>query len=210
MSDLPPPPPPPSSLPPPPPPPGTPRVKLPPRAGLFDDENPLFTGRLPVTPQHSARYASFGLRVRARMIDSAILAVVSIPLWFLLATNFASDVESCGFADEQSQCDVSPLSSAGVVLGVIVTLFAVMAVYNVWFVSRSGQTPGRKAVGIAVVDQHGRPIGLGKASVRYVMTFVSGSACYLGYLWVLWDAKNQTWHDKMVGSYVVRVRGYGR
>jgi uncharacterized RDD family membrane protein YckC len=34
---------------------------------------------------------------------------------------------------------------------------------------------------------------------------VSGYVCLLGYLWMLWDDKKQTWHDKMVGSNVVRV-----
>ena len=28
---------------------------------------------------------------------------------------------------------------------------------------------------------------------------------YLGYLWMLWDDKKQTWHDKVVGSSVVRA-----
>jgi uncharacterized RDD family membrane protein YckC len=27
----------------------------------------------------------------------------------------------------------------------------------------------------------------------------------LGYLWMLWDKEKQTWHDKIIGSIVVRV-----
>jgi len=34
---------------------------------------------------------------------------------------------------------------------------------------------------------------------------ISGQIFYLGYLWMLWDDKQQTWHDKVVGSIVVRT-----
>ena len=35
--------------------------------------------------------------------------------------------------------------------------------------------------------------------------FVSGQVCYLGYLWMLWDDRNRTWHDMIVDSIVVRA-----
>jgi uncharacterized RDD family membrane protein YckC len=31
---------------------------------------------------------------------------------------------------------------------------------------------------------------------------------YLGYLWMLWDPQQQTWHDKLVGTTVVPVSAY--
>ena len=34
-------------------------------------------------------------------------------------------------------------------------------------------------------------------------SFASFAVLYLAYLWVIWDAKNQTWHDKAAGSVVV-------
>jgi uncharacterized RDD family membrane protein YckC len=33
----------------------------------------------------------------------------------------------------------------------------------------------------------------------------SGLVLLLGYLWAIWDANKQTWHDKAAGSFVVRV-----
>ena len=50
----------------------------------------------------------------------------------------------------------------------------------------------------------GTPIGPGRAIGRYFAKILSGSACLLGYFWMLWDPNKQTWHDKMVSSYVVR------
>ena len=58
-----------------------------------------------------------------------------------------------------------------------------------------------------MVDKYtGQPIGVGKALGRYLFAaFISGQVCDLGYLWMLWDADKQTWHDKVVNSIVVRT-----
>jgi uncharacterized RDD family membrane protein YckC len=36
-------------------------------------------------------------------------------------------------------------------------------------------------------------------------SFISANVFYLGYLWMLWDDKKQTWQDKVVTSVVVRT-----
>ena len=52
----------------------------------------------------------------------------------------------------------------------------------------------------------GEPIGIGKALGRQLFaSFISGQIFSLGYLWMLWDDKKQTWHDKIVGSVVIKV-----
>ncbi len=37
---------------------------------------------------------------------------------------------------------------------------------------------------------------------------MSAIVLLLGYLWMLWDKENQTWHDKMATSVVVPVSAY--
>lgn len=71
----------------------------------------------------------------------------------------------------------------------------------------TGQTIGRKALNIRVVDAvTGQPgIGFGRAVGRYFGRFVSGIALGLGYLWMLWDPRKQTWHDKFVNTIVVKA-----
>ena len=39
---------------------------------------------------------------------------------------------------------------------------------------------------------------------RYFLHIVDSLACYIGYLWPLWDEKRQTFSDKIVSSVVVR------
>jgi uncharacterized RDD family membrane protein YckC len=75
--------------------------------------------------------------------------------------------------------------------------------------STSGQTVGKKMMGIRVYDlRQGGPIGTGRAIGRYFARIISTIPCLLGYFWMLWDGEKQTWHDKLVGSVVVPVSAY--
>ena len=75
--------------------------------------------------------------------------------------------------------------------------------------SASGQTLGKKWIGIRVIDfSTGGPIGFGRAVIRYFGRWVSAIACLLGYFWMLWDKEKQTWHDKFATDVVVPVSSY--
>ena len=75
--------------------------------------------------------------------------------------------------------------------------------------SASGQTVGKKAMGIRVVDfQTGGPIGYPRAFIRWIGRYVSAIACLLGYFWMLWDREKQTWHDKFANDVVVPESAY--
>lgn len=73
----------------------------------------------------------------------------------------------------------------------------------------SGQTLGKRALGIRVMDlETGAPLGPGRATVRYLARAVSCLPLALGYLWMLWDKEHRTWHDKLSDSVVVPVDDY--
>ena len=60
-------------------------------------------------------------------------------------------------------------------------------------------------MGVLIIDeQDGSFIGTQRAVFRIIMSYVSGLVLLLGYLWMLWDPKKQTWHDKVAKSVVVR------
>jgi len=93
------------------------------------------------------------------------------------------------------------LGDAGVGLGLVAS-----AAYFTYFHGTTGQTPGDAALGIRVVDLSrgtGKPIGYWRAFLRWLVSIVSAFVLLLGYLWMLWDGENQTWHDKAAGSIVV-------
>ena len=72
-----------------------------------------------------------------------------------------------------------------------------------------GQTLGKMALGIRVIDfDGGGSIGYGRAAIRYVTSIISAIIIYVGYLWMLWDKEKQCWHDKTANSVVVPVSAY--
>lgn len=70
-----------------------------------------------------------------------------------------------------------------------------------------GATPGRRMVGIRVVDYDGEPVTMGRAFVREVLC--KGVLSFftlpllLSYLWPLWDRHQRALHDLMASTRVV-------
>ena len=121
--------------------------------------------------------AGFWRRFAASFIDGL---VVGIPSWIV---------------------EFAVSRSVGYLVGLIIA-----GAYFTYFHGRTGQTPGDSALSIRVVDERngtGQPIGYNRALGRWAMSYISGFAILLGFLWMLWDPKKQTWHDKAVGSLPV-------
>ncbi|MEW2071482.1 RDD family protein [Streptomyces sp. NPDC007346] len=102
-------------------------------------------------------------------------------------------------------------SAMGDAAGGIVVLLGVLLVIGLSFwqlyqEGTTGQTIGKKAVGIRVLrEADGRPLGFGMAFVRRLAHFLDSIACYIGWLWPLWDEKKQTFADKVCSSVVVKA-----
>ena len=81
-------------------------------------------------------------------------------------------------------------------------------VYYVALTGLRGQTLGKMALGIMVVNAQGEVPGIGRAAFREIVgKFVSEIAIFLGYLWVGWDKRKRGWHDHIAKTYVVRAPG---
>jgi uncharacterized RDD family membrane protein YckC len=94
-------------------------------------------------------------------------------------------------------------------LGAAVAVVLGIAYYTYFEGSPSGQTVGKRALGIRVVDlDGGGPIGYMRALFRWLGRILSTIVFLLGYFWMLWDPEKQTWHDKIAGSVVVPSSAY--
>jgi uncharacterized RDD family membrane protein YckC len=68
-----------------------------------------------------------------------------------------------------------------------------------------GQTLGKRIIGIRVVRADGRPPDFKTAAIRHLGGYPLAFFCFgLGLLWMLWDAKQQGWHDKLAGTLVIK------
>ncbi|MEU4035981.1 RDD family protein [Streptomyces collinus] len=82
-----------------------------------------------------------------------------------------------------------------------------IAIWQLIQEGRTGQTIGKKAMGIRLVkEETGQPLGVGMAFVRRLAHFLDSLACYLGWLWPAWDSKRQTFADKVCGSIVIKTQ----
>ena len=56
-----------------------------------------------------------------------------------------------------------------------------------------------------MIDDSGAAPGWGKSFLRYLIGFtIESMFFYIGWLWPLFDAKKQAWHDKIASTYVVQ------
>jgi uncharacterized RDD family membrane protein YckC len=155
--------------------------------------------------------AGFGIRLGGYLLDGllyGLLAMVFVVPAFIIGVA-AFDGCTINDATDELLCpDGKPsagLLATAIAIGVLGYL--IVAFIYLRMLGSTGQTWGRRIVGIKVVgEMDGQPIGFGRALGRQLFAiFISAQIFYLGYLWMLWDDKKQTWHDKVVGSIVIRT-----
>jgi uncharacterized RDD family membrane protein YckC len=89
------------------------------------------------------------------------------------------------------------LAGAGPIL-----LFGAWLVWNYGYrQGTTGSSIGKSVLNFKVVSEMtGQPIGFGMSVVRQLAHFVDTLICNLGYLFPLWDAKRQTFADKIMST----------
>ncbi len=117
---------------------------------------------------------------------------------FLVDLVISIAVSTVGFMIGSAIGDLGPTLNTvfGIVLWIIVVVM----------VATRGQSPGKIAIGIKIVKTDGTSVGVGTALLREVIgKIVSTIIIFLGYIWILFDSKNQGWHDKISDTIVVKV-----
>jgi uncharacterized RDD family membrane protein YckC len=69
-----------------------------------------------------------------------------------------------------------------------------------------GRTPGRRALGLHLVDDSGHAPGPMRALLRGVLSLVSFGLFLAGFWVALFDRRGQTLHDKLSSTFVVQLR----
>ena len=84
--------------------------------------------------------------------------------------------------------------------------FPLQIIYETILISQwGGYTVGKKVMGIRVVTTGGEQLDWVKSFIRAVSKILSALALLIGYLWMLWDEKKQTWHDMIADTFVVEA-----
>ena len=132
--------------------------------------------------------AGFGLRYGAWMFDFLITLIAIMFFTFILTAVSRQSVVG---------------SNRDLVIVAVLTLL--LFVFNfVVLAGSNGQSAGMRILGIYIVRVDGRPFTIKDAAKRHLVGYpLSTVAFFLGFLWMLWDPRQQGWHDKIARTLVV-------
>ena len=85
------------------------------------------------------------------------------------------------------------------------TLVGVLYFCYFWSAQGGGQTLGMRVLNIKVIRTDGTALTFTQGLIRYVGLIVSIVCLFIGVIWAAFDSNKQGWHDKIAGTYVVRV-----
>ena len=142
---------------------------------------------LGIPEQDETRYAGFWIRVVASIIDTLLIAVVTLPI---LVSIYGTEYWSESFA--------------GGVWDVLISyIFPAVAIILFWIYKSA--TPGKMLLGLEV-DNLGESskLSVGQSIGRYVAYFPSMLILFLGVIWVAFDKRKQGLHDKLANTAVIK------
>lgn len=181
---------------------GEPRRSSAALAGSRVERRPPVTA--PIAPATSHRYAppthsligsyeqaGFGLRYGAWMFDFLITLIAMMT--FTFAVTAVSHRSVVG-------------SNRDLVMVALLTLLLFVLNFVV-LAGANGQSAGMRILGIRIVRVDGRRFRRRDAAVRHLLGYpLSIPMFFLGFLWMLWDPRQQAWHDKLARTIVVMSR----
>jgi len=155
-------------------------------------------GQMPQTS--TVKYASFGQRFAAILIDTIILLllqwILGGVLGYLIGQSMADDYAN-GYVTLE---DVTQKATAWAwIVGSVVSWLY----FSLFESSEKQATPGKMAVGLVVTDLSGDRLGFGQATGRHFSKIISSITLFIGYLAPLWTQKKQAFHDIISGCLVI-------
>jgi uncharacterized RDD family membrane protein YckC len=141
------------------------------------------------------RYAGFITRLVAFIIDRGIVSIVLFIIvgsveW--IANAFAINLLLFH--------EGTPWALSLAVTAALYLLF--WLIYDMGFWMLTGQTLGKRVMGVRVVRTDGTRLRFGNALRREIGYWLS-AILFLGFLWILFDNRRQGFHDKLAGTIVV-------
>ena len=191
-------------------------------------QQPVAYGGQPgyAVPSAAGTLASVWKRLGALIIDSIILGIIGM----IIGVVFGASVGLSSLFTGLGSANVG-ISKGPYAIATLLSL-ALQLGYYIYLHGTTGQTFGKKALGIRVVRKNQQPMnmeiaarrvaiaaGTGIASMLLFLVMYNGSVSSLStfstlsfglslislldYLWALWDGERQTLHDKVANTVVV-------
>jgi uncharacterized RDD family membrane protein YckC len=172
-----------------------------PDAGLQDrkivSETPLSEAPATRADPASLPKGGFWIRSLAFLADVALVAALAVAGGILVGVA----VQIGGVFSSASQADLDWLDGAATTLSSVVIDLCYFALFVGW----RGQTPGKILLGLKIIRTSGEEVGYARALVRWLGQCLSALLFGSGFLMVAFSRRKQGLHDKLAGTYVVRL-----
>jgi uncharacterized RDD family membrane protein YckC len=134
--------------------------------------------------------ANWPQRVGAYLIDYLIAAIPAFLAVILFSGTDPGETPSAG---------------AGLVAFLLYLVSLGIWIYNrAIMMGRTGQSWGKQVLNLRLVRMaDGQPMGGGMCFLRDLAHILDALPCYIGFLFPLWDARRQTFADKIVSTVVL-------
>jgi uncharacterized RDD family membrane protein YckC len=129
-------------------------------------------------------YAGFWLRLIAGLVDAMILLIPNV------MANAIGKTIGGEFGE------------------LILSILLCWPYYALFESSNMKATPGKRALGLIVVDDNGQRISFGKATGRYFGSILSALILFIGYIMIAFTRKKQGLHDIMAETVVIKKENY--
>ncbi len=159
------------------------------------ESSDLEANDFPVAPQRrndaQTVLASFSLRCSAFLLDYILTLFIPVVM-LMLATYAKRRWQAPTFAD------------ALVIIGYLAAATVILFNWGYSYV-QYGQSFGKRFIGLRVVRTDGQRLDYQTAALRHLAGYpLSLLGFGLGFLWPLWDAHCQGWHDKLAKTLVIK------
>lgn len=149
-------------------------------------------------PMMGPNYAHWGMRLGGYLID----ALCVVPFYIVAIIGLSIHHTTTDAYGYETQ------STSGVGVAIAVIAYLALVAFAIWNQiirqGRTGYSLGKQVLGIKLIKEAtGQPLGAGLTFGRQICHVLDSLACYIGWLWPLWDAKKQTFADKLVSSIVI-------
>jgi uncharacterized RDD family membrane protein YckC len=152
-----------------------------------------------------SHYGGFWIRFLARFIDWLILAAVYFPMGMVFA--YLTGLNNVNRAAVETP-DIAFLGRMMAGFGVLyVVELSLSALYDAWFISHRGGTPGKLILGLKVIRSTGEPVSFGRAFGRYFAFLLSGLMLEIGCIIAGFDSQKRSLHDRICDTRVIYKRG---
>ena len=88
---------------------------------------------------------------------------------------------------------------------ILILLFITAFLFYGWFWTHGGQTLGMRTWKLKLVSVDNNPVSWKQALIRYIGALISWGVFGLGFLWVLFNKDQKTWHDMLSETKLIQL-----